>query len=662
MAILNRLLLVAFIISFFGTSTFAALAHRGSGSKHALHRTYVSWRLGNKKYRSKLLTMPRYRLARSGNQKNLVQTVSLGSAKSPSRVLKSKLSKRTASPGQNLTNLPDMPNDLDLCSYTVNPTTCVSYPSTLSVNDITNLNSTESGLTFAVYLDSTVSDSDVTQLYAVSQQMASNGFKNHMILFIGQYTSTDPNTTGFLGAMAQLGMSIYIESGLQYGPITITSYLQDAQAAPKASGAKIYLGIIDNIFYSAADVTSYISSGAVVSVLGGVFEDSDLISLAQAAKSAGNPVYVTIDDQYQPLAASLQSILAGSAQVSISGNFYDSATMIQAAQTATANGNTLYINVDPSYYSLADRESIRIAGGIFTTYQDVAFDEFFESILTNVAGSNAEPFIVPVQQDPGATGPITVSGVVNSASFADTVAPGSLASAFLQGPTLVNGVIVAQTLPFPTSLADTNGNSVTVYLTDGNKYQNTPVPLSAIAGSQASTASKDTLQINFLVPPDIDISKGTVQMTVQSTGEPMTQSNFNVGAIEPAVYIVNPAENLGAILNATTNQLVDSVNPIKAGGYISIYASGLGAVTPAEPYNKPAPGVAPLPQTPQPFYVFIGGVPVKALYSGLAPGFVGLYQINVQIPPGTPSGLIPLYLSSDSKGTVVSPTVNTYVQ
>ena len=36
--------------------------------------------------------------------------------------------------------------------------------------------------------------------------------------------------------------------------------------------------------------------------------------------------------------------------------------------------------------------------------------------------------------------------------------------------------------------------------------------------------------------------------------------------------------------------------------------------------------------------VTIAGMPATVAYSGLAPGFVGLNQINVQIPPGLPSG------------------------
>jgi uncharacterized protein (TIGR03437 family) len=70
-----------------------------------------------------------------------------------------------------------------------------------------------------------------------------------------------------------------------------------------------------------------------------------------------------------------------------------------------------------------------------------------------------------------------------------------------------------------------------------------------------------------------------------------------------------------------------------AGQYITIYASGLGAVT-----NPPADGAAsignPLSQVMGAVTVTIGGVNAPVSFAGLAPGFAGLYQVNVQIPSG----------------------------
>ena len=41
----------------------------------------------------------------------------------------------------------------------------------------------------------------------------------------------------------------------------------------------------------------------------------------------------------------------------------------------------------------------------------------------------------------------------------------------------------------------------------------------------------------------------------------------------------------------------------------------------------------------------IGGVPAVIEYSGLAPGYLGLYQVNAQIPMDAPTGEQPLSLT-----------------
>jgi uncharacterized protein (TIGR03437 family) len=85
--------------------------------------------------------------------------------------------------------------------------------------------------------------------------------------------------------------------------------------------------------------------------------------------------------------------------------------------------------------------------------------------------------------------------------------------------------------------------------------------------------------------------------------------------------------------------------PARIGEYISIYATGLGDVT-----NRPglgSPSLAnPLAMTLVAPVVRIGGVPATVTFSGLAPGFSGLYQVNVQVPAGAPTGAdVPVVLT-----------------
>jgi uncharacterized protein (TIGR03437 family) len=83
---------------------------------------------------------------------------------------------------------------------------------------------------------------------------------------------------------------------------------------------------------------------------------------------------------------------------------------------------------------------------------------------------------------------------------------------------------------------------------------------------------------------------------------------------------------------------------VRRGEFIEIYCTGLGQVQ-----NPPEAGTAapmsPLSRTVLPARVTIGGVDASVSFSGLAPGFVGLYQVNAQVAANTPAGpAVPLVI------------------
>jgi uncharacterized protein (TIGR03437 family) len=122
----------------------------------------------------------------------------------------------------------------------------------------------------------------------------------------------------------------------------------------------------------------------------------------------------------------------------------------------------------------------------------------------------------------------------------------------------------------------------------------------------------------------------------------------------------------GAILIDGTATLAAPVSgpfagqPARRGtDYIDIYATGLGPVT-----NQPSSGApasaSSLSWTTATVTVTIGGVPATPSFSGLAPGWVGLYQVNVQVPANAPVGdAVPVALSM---GGVASNQVTMAVQ
>jgi uncharacterized protein (TIGR03437 family) len=100
--------------------------------------------------------------------------------------------------------------------------------------------------------------------------------------------------------------------------------------------------------------------------------------------------------------------------------------------------------------------------------------------------------------------------------------------------------------------------------------------------------------------------------------------------------------------------------PVRKGEFLTIYCLGMGDVD-----NRPAtgtlsPSAEPLARVKTLPTVTLGGVAAHVDFAGLAPGFVGLYQINVQAPDTAPTGdTVPLIINS---GGAASNTVTIAVQ
>jgi uncharacterized protein (TIGR03437 family) len=90
---------------------------------------------------------------------------------------------------------------------------------------------------------------------------------------------------------------------------------------------------------------------------------------------------------------------------------------------------------------------------------------------------------------------------------------------------------------------------------------------------------------------------------------------------------------------------ITAENPARSGETIIIWATGLGWVDPPVREGDAAP-VSPLARTVTTPVVriggrdggvlFSGGENARVVFSGLTPGFVGLYQVNAVVPPVPP--------------------------
>ncbi len=210
---------------------------------------------------------------------------------------------------------------------------------------------------------------------------------------------------------------------------------------------------------------------------------------------------------------------------------------------------------------------------------------------------------------------------VNGASFARApapVSPGSIISIF--GANLAAETLQASSLPLPTRL----GN-VTVQI------NNVFAPLFLVSPGQ----------INAQAP--VEISGTTATLTVNNGTSPSAPITLALAPFAPGIFTtLENGAGPGAVLHAD-GSLVSATSPARAGELLAIFCTGLGAVTPAAETGKPAPTarLATTLLTPQ---VTIGGQPAVVSFAGLAPGFVGLYQVNARVPAGLAAGPQPLVI------------------
>lgn len=220
---------------------------------------------------------------------------------------------------------------------------------------------------------------------------------------------------------------------------------------------------------------------------------------------------------------------------------------------------------------------------------------------------------------------VSPGGTVNAASIAvgpSTVVAGSLVSIF--GTHLANETGGAVTLPLPKSLG-----GVRVLMDD------IVLPLLTVS----------PLQINAQVPAEL-AGRSFANLTVRLNGVTSSSATVLLSAAAPGIFTVDRSgRGQGVVVHASDFSLVTAQRPARAGEFLAVYATGLGATTPSVSSGSPASS-STLAVTRIAPAATIAGIAAPVRFSGLAPGFVGLYQVNLEVPAGVPGGQQTLILAS----------------
>jgi uncharacterized protein (TIGR03437 family) len=255
---------------------------------------------------------------------------------------------------------------------------------------------------------------------------------------------------------------------------------------------------------------------------------------------------------------------------------------------------------------------------------------------------------------------VTIQALQAPLTQATVTVPGTVAADQAPAPALPSGSVV-NGASFATNAAVTPGGIVSVFgsnlaNSNGNSNSGFPLPVT-LGGIKLSMGGIDmplfysgTGQVNAQVPAELPANSQTAIVARAISGTTETDSvptNVTLGPAEPGIFIAAEAGalNQGAILNPA-GQVVDATNPSSIGGVIVIFCTGLGATTPSVATGQAAPSSSAVNV---PVTVTIGGVAATNVsYAGLAPGFVGLYQINVVVPAGVTVGpTVPVVLTQN---------------
>jgi uncharacterized protein (TIGR03437 family) len=225
----------------------------------------------------------------------------------------------------------------------------------------------------------------------------------------------------------------------------------------------------------------------------------------------------------------------------------------------------------------------------------------------------------------GTQNALAVYGLLNSDALTVTnaasgqqnaIAPGAAISIY--GTNLAQTTAQASGFPLPATLG---GASVTV------------------AGITAPLYFASPVQINAQVP--YEVPAGTAAVAVRVGSQPAGSANVSIQPAAPGIFLLQ--QNRAAALNQDGSTNAPN-RPAAAGSVIAVYATGLGALD-----NPVATGAAapsnPLSRAKADVTATIAGQTAQVLYAGLAPGFAGLYQVNVVVPQ-VASGDAPLQVTA----------------
>jgi uncharacterized protein (TIGR03437 family) len=271
------------------------------------------------------------------------------------------------------------------------------------------------------------------------------------------------------------------------------------------------------------------------------------------------------------------------------------------------------------------------------------------SVSVAHSGVNS-PLVIPVELEVVAqAAPVTrLGGVLENAVFQedDVIAAGGIVAAFGEQFTYKDPA-VATALPLPTELADArvfvNDRPAPVYYASYNQV-NFQIPYDVTPGTANVRVDRGSTRGNAISVLIVPASPKLLRLQLRAAGISMPATRDFFGIVVHQDGSLSLPREFG----------IPNSRPSRPGEALTIYGLGFGQTVPPVTAGTAAP-TSPLAEVASPSKrVFFGalalttGKPQDALFVGLTPGLVGLYQVNVVVPEDSPKGDVPIRVQLDT--------------
>ncbi len=142
-------------------------------------------------------------------------------------------------------------------------------------------------------------------------------------------------------------------------------------------------------------------------------------------------------------------------------------------------------------------------------------------------------------------------------------------------------------------------------------------------------------QINLQIPNEVTATQ-QIPVVLSVNNALTLPQMIDIVPVAPGVAATSGGQIIAQ--HSVDYSLVTSANPAKPGEYLIIYLVGMGATKPAVQSGAVSPGPPTFANVTVQPKVTVGSQTANVVFAGLTPGSVGLYQIDFQVPAGTPSG------------------------